>query len=329
MRQVPAGNLIIGSEFERQRFPTLFQDARFFFGDRATEGVPARPPARRRDSPADRSRAKPFPKLLRFVQTPIVILIADLGVVRYRRGAAFVDEGKRTALAFEVILVPIENFRELRRFGRGIILHSSLRVHVSLREFLELGVELVRGERSRLSGGQLRLAQLSAKWTRGSLNFERIVSFSSALKLVCCPATVIRLPVKKVKSSVLHAFGRIFSERFVQNPGVVGVDVKSELLLFAHRGDVFLRDAVDHGLDRLNIGRVAFPFGILHSAGGDVFAEEPIISLGPILSVRSRGGHDAEGGSQKEYAEAFSYFHFAPRELLGQEQSARLWPLCW
>src|SRR5204862_8304034 len=52
---------------------------------------------------------------------------------------------------------------------------------------------------SRLSGGQLRLAQLSAKWTRGSLNFERIVSFSKALKLVSCPATLIRLPVKKVK----------------------------------------------------------------------------------------------------------------------------------
>ena len=46
MRQVPAGNLVVRSEFKRQRFPTLFQDARFFFGDGATESVPARTPAR-------------------------------------------------------------------------------------------------------------------------------------------------------------------------------------------------------------------------------------------------------------------------------------------
>jgi len=46
MREVPAGNLIIGSEFERQRFPTLFQDTSFFFGDGVPEGVPAGAPAR-------------------------------------------------------------------------------------------------------------------------------------------------------------------------------------------------------------------------------------------------------------------------------------------
>src|SRR5205814_5628207 len=82
----------------------------------------------------DPLRVKPFPrKLFRFVQTPVVVLIGDLGIVRDRRGTALVDEGERTTLAFEIILVPIEDFRELRRFGRSIIFYSFFRIHISLR----------------------------------------------------------------------------------------------------------------------------------------------------------------------------------------------------
>ena len=37
---------------------------------------------------------------------------------------------------------------------------------------------------------------------------------------------------EKGEEQILDALGRIFAERFVQDPGVVGVEVKGELLFF-------------------------------------------------------------------------------------------------
>ena len=48
VRQVPAGNLIVRPEFQRERFPSLLEDPSFLFGNRMPECFPARPPARRR-----------------------------------------------------------------------------------------------------------------------------------------------------------------------------------------------------------------------------------------------------------------------------------------
>ena len=141
--------------------------------------------------------------------------------------------------AFEVILVPIENLGELSRLARCVKSHSLVGVDVTLRQAFELCVEVAAVNACRLKGGQLRLAQFSAKWMRGSPNFERIIFSSNALKLVCWPATVIRLPVKKVKSASFTLLVGYFSERLVQNPGVVGVEVKSELLPFFPSPETF------------------------------------------------------------------------------------------
>src|SRR6202011_2566001 len=84
--------------------------------------------------------------LLSLVQAPVIVLVADLRV-RWQRGRApLVDERDRAALRFEVVFVPVENLRQLRRFRGGIELHPVLRVDVSLRERLELSVELVTAE---------------------------------------------------------------------------------------------------------------------------------------------------------------------------------------
>src|SRR5205809_7927976 len=107
MRQVAAGNLIIGSEFERQRFPALLQNLRLFLRDRVTKGVPAHPPPRWRTHFWIVRERNHFPKLFRLVQTPVVVLITDYRVVGDRHSAALVDTGKRAALGFKIILLPM------------------------------------------------------------------------------------------------------------------------------------------------------------------------------------------------------------------------------
>ena len=111
---------------------------------------------------------------------------------------------------------------------------------------------------------------------------------------------------KESKECVLHALGRIFSERFVQNPSVIGVDVKRKLLPLIQPRYALLRDSIHHGLDCLHVGRVIFPVGILHSTRGDVFPEESIIGFHPVLSVGTRGASDAECDHKEEARE---YFH--------------------
>ena len=84
------------------------------------------------------------------------------------------------------------------------------------------------------------------------------------------------------EEQILHALGRILAERFVQNPGVVGVEVEGELLLLAQAGKLFTRDAIDDVLDRLHIGGVIFPCGISHSAARDIFGEQSVVSADPF-----------------------------------------------
>ena len=100
---------------------------------------------------------------------------------------------------------------------------------------------------------------------------------------------------------VLHALGRIFRERFVQDPRVVSIDVKRELLLFFQSRDILFRDRIDDGLERLHIGGVAFPLGVFYAAGRDVFAEQPVVSVHPTIGRRSRG-HDEEKSRPTENA---------------------------
>ena len=98
------------------------------------------------------------------------------------------------------------------------------------------------------------------------------------LSRVCEPS-----PGEDSGERVLHALGRIFRERFVQNPGVVSIDVKRELLPFFQSRDILFRDRIDDGLERLHIGGVAFPLGVFYAAGRDVFAEQPVVSVHPAI----------------------------------------------
>ena len=76
----------------------------------------------------------------------------------------------------------------------------------------------------------------------------------------------MRLLVKKVKSVSFTLFVGYFASASMQDPGVVGIDVKRQLLSPAKRGGIRLRDSIDHFLQRLHVPGVAFPRGILHSA---------------------------------------------------------------
>ena len=102
---------------------------------------------------------------------------------------------------------------------------------------------------------------------------------------------------EKGKEKILHAFGWILAERFVEDPCVVGIDVKSELLAFAQAGSVFLRDAINNLLDGFHVGGINLPGGVLDTVVGDVFAEQSAVSLDPfrrLLCVRNGDGRKQE-----------------------------------
>src|SRR5205085_12176256 len=117
----------------------------------------------------------------------------------------------------------------------GVELHAVLRVHVTFREHLELAVEFVGAERSPVerrttAAGAVeremdpRLAELRAD----SVLLKRVETHLLA-------GDRDAFAGKESEERVLHAFRRIFAERFMQDPGVIRVDVKSELLLFPQR----------------------------------------------------------------------------------------------
>src|SRR2546423_2764221 len=84
--------------------------------------------------------------LLRLVQSPIVILKADLRLGGDRSRTALVDERDGAAVRLEVVLVPIEDFRKLSGFRGGIVFHTVLGVHVTLGQFFELLFEFWTAE---------------------------------------------------------------------------------------------------------------------------------------------------------------------------------------
>ena len=99
---------------------------------------------------------------------------------------------------------------------------------------------------------------------------------------------------KEREESVLHALGRIFFERFMQNPGVIPVDVKSELLIATHRAGIGRGDSVHDTLKILHVCRVAFPGRVPYAARCNIFFQEPIVSVGK----RVRGTDDIRWGKR-------------------------------
>ena len=113
-----------------------------------------------------------------FIQRPIVVLVSDLDIARQGRIAPPVDEDQRTTDPFEVVLVPVKNRGKCGGvFLRGIV-DTFGRIDEGDGQALELRIEFVRLERLPIERWATGLAQLSAKWTRGSPNFGRMMSFS-------------------------------------------------------------------------------------------------------------------------------------------------------
>src|SRR5678815_344169 len=88
---------------------------------------------------------------------------------------------------------------------------------------------------------------------------------------------------KEEEECILHAFGGILFERFVQDPRVISVNVESELLIPAYRFWSRRSDRIDNFLKFLEIGPVTFPSGIFHTGWSHIFFEQTIVTLNPAL----------------------------------------------
>ena len=86
----------------------------------------------------------------------------------------------------------------------------------------------------------------------------------------------------------------------MQNPRVIGIDIKRELIVSAHRARVRGPNPVDDRLQILQIPRARLPSRVLYPAAANVFFQEAVVGIGPIVSRPNAGYRDGHREEKKE-----------------------------